>query len=130
MIFLVLRYFDISECDRMLLNRLFLLSLCLTICLNYKIIRTIYIERSVDLKAFFSPDFKQNRNFYIDFCKIFKHKSLLEPSLWALSFCVWTEGWTDRQTDRPNEANSRFLQLFCESAVVWFRSKEGVWVGA
>jgi hypothetical protein len=28
----------------MLLNRLFLLSLCLTICLNYKIIRTIYIE--------------------------------------------------------------------------------------
>jgi len=44
-------------------------------------------------------------------CKIFRKSVQWEPR-----FSLWTDG----ERERPDEADSRLLQLFCESA--WKRS--------
>jgi hypothetical protein len=56
-------------------------------------------------------EFKETTVFSQAFRKIIKHKISWKSIQWEPSCSMWTDGQTDRRTDRHDEANSRISQF-------------------
>jgi len=70
----------------------------------------VYIGGHIKYPLFLS-DFIEIWVFLTDFRKMFNYQISWKSVQWKLSFSMQTDGWTDRETGRHDEANIVFSQL-------------------